>query len=89
MTSADLRVWAVELRARSDAAAHAHVSAARELHAAALTATERAALQVAANVHDCMSRRNRQWASALELVADELDEGVAEAMDALEAKPDA
>jgi len=74
MTSDELRTWAAELRTKSAQASQAHAQAARKLLTPQLSKSQTSAIQVEANVHDCMARRNRQWADALEVVAYEIDE---------------
>lgn len=67
-----MRVRAVLLREQAEAAAVEHAQIARAMLGAA-GVNERAALELEAQVADCMSRRYQLWAAKLDEAAYELE----------------
>jgi hypothetical protein len=74
MTPEYLRALALSCNAAADRAAREHEVLAAKLAGVALSPAARAAVSDAALIHDCMARRNRQWARAAMAAAIELEE---------------
>lgn len=72
MTPGEVRERAAGFRAEAAKASAEHATLARAM--ARVGAAERASLEIQAGVADCMARRYRQWASALDEAAHELED---------------
>jgi hypothetical protein len=68
----ELRAYAERLRQQSVWAASRHVLLAR--HMMITTGPPGEALQIEAQVADCMARRFRQWADQIDVAASELED---------------